>query len=426
MTELMLFVMILLLLMGFPMKMPLISAAVLGFIVYMPNLSLQIIIQQMIGGVKPGALIAIPMFILAADIITRGHSADRLIDVVMRFMGHIRGGLAISVTAACALFGAVCGSTQATVVAVGGAMRPRMLKAGYKDSFAIGLIVNAADLAYLIPPSIGMIIYGVVSGTSISELFIAGIGPGLLIVALFSLYCMWYAKRHNIPIEPKADWSARWLAVRRAVWPTGFPLIIVGGIYGGVFSPTEAAAVCVLYALILEAFVFKSIRLRDLPDIALSTGAITSVVFILIAAGAAFSWTLSFAQVPQTILAAIGLKDASPLMTLLVINLAFFIGCMFVDSIVVILILVPIFAPLIKATGLDPVLVGVLITLQVAIGAATPPFGCNLFTAIAVFRRPFMEVVRGVPPFLFILLVVTGLLVFFPQIALFLRDVAFR
>jgi tripartite ATP-independent transporter DctM subunit len=426
MTELMLFMMILLLLMGFPMKMPLISAAVLGFIVYMPNLSLQIIIQQMIGGVKPGALIAIPMFILAADVITRGHSADRLIDVVMRFMGHIRGGLAISVTAACALFGAVCGSTQATVVAVGGAMRPRMLKAGYKDSFAIGLIVNAADLAYLIPPSIGMIIYGVVSGTSISELFIAGIGPGLLIVALFSLYCMWYAKRHNIPVEPKADWSARWLAVRRAVWPTGFPLIIVGGIYGGVFSPTEAAAVCVLYALILEAFVFKSIRLRDLPDIALSTGAITSVVFILIAAGAAFSWTLSFAQVPQTILAAIGLKDASPLMTLLVINLAFFIGCMFVDSIVVILILVPIFAPLIKATGLDPVLVGVLITLQVAVGAATPPFGCNLFTAIAVFRRPFMEVVRGVPPFLFILLVVTGLLVFFPQIALFLRDVAFR
>ncbi len=426
MTELMLFVMILLLLMGFPMKMPLISAAVLGFLVYMPNLSLQILIQQMIGGVKPGALIAIPMFILAADIITRGHSADRLIDVVMRFMGHIRGGLAISVTAACALFGAVCGSTQATVVAVGGAMRPRMLKAGYKDSFAIGLIVNAADLAYLIPPSIGMIIYGVVSGTSISELFIAGIGPGLLIVALFSLYCMWYAKRHNIPVEPKADWSARWLAVRRAVWPTGFPLIIVGGIYGGIFSPTEAAAVCVLYALILEAFVFKSIRLRDLPDIALSTGAITSVVFILIAAGAAFSWTLSFAQVPQTILAAIGLKDASPLMTLMVINFAFFIGCMFVDSIVVILILVPIFAPLIKATGLDPVLVGVLITLQVAIGAATPPFGCNLFTAIAVFRRPFMEVVRGVPPFLFILLVVTGLLVFFPQIALFLRDVAFR
>ena len=426
MTELMLIVMIVLLLAGFPMKMPLISAAVLGFLVYFPEMNLQILIQQMIGGVKPAALIAVPMFILAADIITRGHSANRLIDVVMSFMGHIKGGLAISVTSACALFGAVCGSTQATVVAIGGAMRPRMLKSGYNDSFAIGLIVNAADLAYLIPPSIGMIIYGVVSGTSISQLFIAGIVPGLLIVALFSAYCMWYAIRHDIPVLPKTDWGERFRSVRRAVWPMGFPLIIVGGIYGGVFSPTEAAAICVLYAAILEALVFRSIRLRDLPDIALSTGAITSVVFILIAAGAAFSWTLSFAQVPQTIIAALGLGEAGPLTVLLAINIAFFVGCMFVDSIVVILILVPIFAPMIKATGLDPVLVGVLITLQVAIGAATPPFGCNLFTAIAVFRRPFVDVVRGVPPFLIILLIVTGLLVVFPQIALFLPELAYR
>ncbi|WP_343564512.1 TRAP transporter large permease [Kiloniella sp. b19] len=426
MTELMLTVMIILLLMGFPMKMPLLSAAVLGFLIYLPNLSLQTVIQQMIGGVKPSALVAIPMFILAADIITRGLSADRLIDVVMRFMGHIRGGLAISVTAACALFGAVCGSTQATVVAIGGAMRPRMLKDGYKDSFTIGLIVNAADLAYLIPPSIGMIIYGVISGTSISELFIAGIGPGLLIVALFSLYSMWYAHKHQIPVHARASWTERLTALRRALWPAGFPVIIMGGIYGGVFSPTEAAAICVLYAVVLEVFVFRSISLRDIPDIALSTGAITSVVFILIAAGAAFSWTLSYAQVPQAIIEAIGLDGSSPLTILLAINIAFFLGCMFVDSIVVILILVPIFAPLIQQTGLDPVLVGVLITLQVAIGAATPPFGCNLFTAIAVFRRPFMDVVRGVPPFLLILLAVTALLVFFPPLALFLRDLAFR
>ena len=180
------------------------------------------------------------------------------------------------------------------------------------------------------------------------------------------------------------------------------------------------------YAVILEVIIFKSVRLSDLPDIALSTGAITSVVFILIAAGAAFSWTLSFAQIPQAIIQALRLEDAGPLMTLVAINLAFFIGCMFVDSIVVILILVPIFAPMIKSAGLDPVLVGVLITLQVAIGAATPPFGCNLFTAIAVFKRPFADVVRGVPPFLFILILVTGLIVAFPQIALFLPELAYR
>ena len=305
-------------------------------------------------------------------------------------------------------------------------MRPRMLKSGYKDSFTIGLIVNAADLAYLIPPSIGMIIYGVVSGTSISQLFIAGIVPGLLIVVLFSAYCMVYAYRHDIPVLPREGWGQRFTAMRRALWPMGFPAIIVGGIYGGVFSPTEAAAICVLYAAVLEVVIFRSVKLRDLWDIALSTGAITSVVFILIAAGAAFSWTLSFAQVPQQIIASLGLNEAGPLMVLLAVNIAFFVGCMFVDSIVVILILVPIFAPMIKAAGLDPVLVGVLITLQVAIGAATPPFGCNLFTAIAVFRRPFVEVVRGVPPFLVILLFVTVLLVAFPQIALFLPELAYR
>jgi len=426
MTLMMIFVMCLLLLAGFPMMMPLLAATVCAFWFYLPNLSMQQIVQQMIGGVKPSALVAVPMFIFAADIITRGHSADRLVDLVMRFMGHLRGGLAISMTSACALFGAVCGSTQATVVAVGGAMRPRMLRAGYRDDFTIGLIVNAADLAYLIPPSIGMIVYGVLSGTSIAELFIAGIGPGLLIVVLFSVWCWVVARREGLAVEPRANWAQRLAAIRRALWPLGFPALVIGGIYGGIFSPTEAAAVCVLYATMLELVVFRSIALKDLWHIALSTGMMTSVVFILIATGAAFSWTISYAQVPQQILATIGLADAGPWKVLLVINFAFFLGCMFVDSLVVMLILVPIFAPLVAATGLDPVLVGILVTLQVAIGGATPPFGCNLFTAIAVFRRPFIEVVRGVPPFLGILALVAALLCVFPWIALGLRDLTFR
>ena len=426
MTLMMIAVMCLLLLAGYPMMMPLLAATVLAFWLYLPDLAMQQIVQQMIGGVKPSALVAVPMFILAADIITRGQSADRLVDLVMRFMGHLRGGLAISVTSACALFGAVCGSTQATVVAVGGAMRPRMLRAGYRDDFTIGLIVNAADLAYLIPPSIGMIVYGVLSGTSISELFIAGIGPGLLVVVLFSVWCWYVARKEGLPVERRATWAERFHAARRALWPLGFPALVVGGIYGGIFSPTEAAAICVLYATLLELLIFRSIGLKDLWNIALSTGMMTSVVFILIATGAAFSWTISYAQVPQQILAAIGLEGAGPMKVLLVINLAFFIGCMFVDSLVVMLILVPIFAPMVAATGLDPVLVGILVTLQVAIGAATPPFGCNLFTAVAVFRRPFVDVVRGVPPFLLILLLVAVLLSLFPWISLGLRDLAFR
>ncbi|SET43085.1 TRAP transporter large permease [Paracoccus homiensis] len=418
--------MIVLLLLGFPMMIPLIAGSLIGFVGLFGGFGqLDTMVQQILGGIRPASLIAVPMFIFAADIMTRGQSATRLIDLVMAFVGHLKGGLAVSTATACTLFGAVSGSTQATVVAVGGPLRPRMLKAGYKDSFILALIVNASDIAFLIPPSIGMIIYGVVSGTSISELFIAGIGPGLLILLMFSIYSYIYAVRNNVPVEEKATWAERGAAVRRALWPLGFPAIIIGGIYGGIFSPTEAAAACVLYALFLEMVVFREMSMKQLYSTAKSTGLITAVVFILVGAGAAFSYVISFAQIPQQILAGIGINEMGQYGVLFTISIAFFIGCMFVDPIVVILIFVPIFAPVVSSVGLDPVLVGTIITLQVAIGSATPPFGCDIFTAIAVFKRPYVEVIKGTPPFIFMLLSVSVLLIFFPQIALFLRDLAF-
>lgn len=420
-------IMIVLLLLGFPMMIPLIVGAFVGFFMLFGGFGqLETMVQQILAGIRPASLIAVPMFIFAADIMTRGRSATRLIDLVMAFVGHLRGGLAVSTATACTMFGAVSGSTQATVVAVGTPLRPRMLKAGYKDSFVLALIVNASDIAFLIPPSIGMIIYGVVSSTSIAELFIAGIGPGLLILLLFSIYSVVYAIRNNVPTEPRTPWGERLRAARLALWPLGFPAIIIGGIYGGVFSPTEAAAVCVLYALILELVIFRSLGFGDVYATAKSTGLVTAVVFILVGAGAAFSWVISFAQIPQAILGAVGVADMGPIGVLFVISIAFFIGCMFVDPIVVILVLVPIFAPVVRSVGLDPVLVGTIITLQVAIGSATPPFGCDIFTAIAVFKRPYIEVVRGTPPFIVILLGVSVALIFFPQIALFLRDLAFH
>ena len=425
MATAMLSTMVVLLLLGFPMMVPLLMATLVGFFFFLP-IGPEIMVQQMIAGIRPAALVAVPMFILAADIITKGHSADRLIDMVMRFVGHMRGGLGVATATSCTLFGAVSGSTQATVVAVGGPLRPRMLKAGYSDSFTLALIINSSDIAMLIPPSIAMIIYGVVSGTSISELFIAGVGPGLLILFLFSIYAVIYARMHNLETEPKSTWRERGQAMVAAIWPLGFPLIVVGGIYGGIFSPTEAASVCVGYALLLEMVIFRSLKLSDIFDIAKSTGLITAVVFILVAAGAAFSWVISFQQIPQMLLGAIGLTEAGPVGVLIAISIAFFVGCMFVDPIVVILVLVPIFSPLVSGLGLDPVLVGVIITLQVAIGSATPPFGCDIFTAIAIFKRPYIEVIRGTPPFIFILLLVSALLIAWPPLALFLRDLAFR
>ncbi|MCE0759016.1 TRAP transporter large permease [Marinobacter sp. G11] len=427
MATMMMIIMIGLLLLGFPMMIPLITAAVFGFVMMFDGFGqMGTFVQQMMGGIRPASLIAVPMFILAADIMTRGQSADRLINMVMSFIGHVKGGLAISTATSCTLFGAVSGSTQATVVAVGSPLRPKMLKAGYSDPFTLALIINASDIAFLIPPSIGMIIYGVISETSIAELFIAGIGPGLLILFMFSLYCLFYAYKNNVPTEPKASWKERALSVRDALWPLMFPVIIVGGIYGGIFSPTEAAAVCVLYAFLLEFVIFRSLKLTDVYRIAKSTGLITAVVFILVAVGNGFSWIISFAQIPQSILEAVGVNDAGPVGVLIAICVAFFIACMFVDPIVVILVLTPIFAPAIQATGLDPVLVGVLITLQVAIGSATPPFGCDIFTAIAIFKRPYLEVIKGTPPFIFMLVAAAGLIIAFPDIALFLRDLAYR
>ncbi|MGP2656122.1 TRAP transporter large permease [Malaciobacter sp. WC5094] len=419
-------VMVILLFLSFPMVVPLTIATMIGFL-HFSDLPLQNIIQQMITGITPNALIAIPMFIFAADIMTRGHTANRLLDLIEVFIGHYRGGLPITTCLACTLFGSVSGSTQATVVSVGTIMRPKLLKAGYKDSFILGLIINASDIAWLIPPSIGLILFGVLANANIAELFIAGIGPGIVLAGLFSVYCYIYSIVHqdSIALAPKIDWKGRFKAVKKAILPLGFPVLIVGGIYSGAFTPTEAAAFSVLYAIILEVIIYKKLGINDLIDSSLSTGLITAVVFILVGAGQAFSWYISFEMIPQELLGALDLENASPEFILFVISLAFVIGCMFVDSIVVLLVLTPVFMPIIDSSGIDPVLVGVVITLQMAIGSATPPFGCDIFTAIAVFKKSYMQVISGILPFFLILVLMSAILIFFPDTALFLRDLAF-
>lgn len=420
-------VMIILLFMSFPMVVPLAVGALIG-LVHFSGTDPQVIIQQMVTGISPNALIAVPMFILAADIMTRGHTAHNLLSLIQAFVGHMRGGLPITTCISCTLFGSVSGSTQATVVSVGQIMRPKLLQAGYKDSFVMALIINASDIAFLIPPSIGLILYGTLANASVGELFIAGIGPGLLLALMFSAYCYLYSIKHgdSIALVGKTDWAQKLEALKKSILPLGFPVLIVGGIYSGIMTPTEAASFAVLYAVLVECVIYRQLKVRDLMDSALSTGLITAVVFILVGIGQAFSWYISFEQIPQELLAPLSLEDASPEFVLFVIALAFFVGCMFVDSLVVLLILTPIFMPIVHGVGLDPVLVGVMVTLQMAIGSATPPFGCDIFTAIAIFNRPYMDVIRGTLPFILILFAMTAMLIFFPGIALLLRDLAFN
>ncbi|MEZ9579201.1 MULTISPECIES: TRAP transporter large permease [unclassified Vibrio] len=420
-------VMVILLFLSFPMIVPLAVGALIGLI-HFSQVEPGVLIQQMVTGISPNALIAVPMFILAADIMTRGHTAYNLLGLIQAFVGHLRGGLPITTCISCTLFGSVSGSTQATVVSVGQIMRPKLLQAGYKDSFVMALIINASDIAFLIPPSIGLILYGTLANASVGELFIAGIGPGLVLASLFSLYSYAYSVKHSdtISLVEKANTAERIEAIKKAILPLGFPALIIGGIYSGVVTPTEAASFAVLYAIIVECIFYRKLGVKDICDAALNTGLITAVVFVLVGVGQAFSWYISFEQIPQELLAPLNLEDASPEYILFVIALTFFVGCMFVDSLVVLLILTPIFMPIVNAAGIDPILVGVMVTLQMAIGSATPPFGCDIFTAIAIFERPYMEVIRGTLPFFLILILMSALLIFFPSIALLPRDILFN
>lgn len=425
MLILMLSIMIALLFIGFPMMVPVIVGPIVVLKASFAGIDVSLLIQQMISGVRMMSLIAIPLFIFAAGIMTRGTSANRLIDMVLSFIQHVRGGTAIATSGACTLFGSISGSTQATVVAMGQPLLPRLMKSGYSSSHAMALIINASDIALLIPPSIGMILYGVVTGNSVGELFIAGLGPGLLIFVLFALFSYCYSVVKKLPTEPKTSWAQRLTATKRAFPCLGFPVLVIGGIYTGLFSPNEAAGASILYAVILEVLVYKSVKWREIPDIALETGIVTSVVFILIAMGSAFSWLVTFARIPNEILPIVFGENPSQLYTLFMITIAYFMACMFIDNLVVIMVLTPVLYPIAMQAGIDPIALGVIVTLQAAVGSATPPFGCDIFTAIAIFRRPYWEVIRATPPFIFILMGTTVLLIFFPEIGLYLRDVAY-
>jgi tripartite ATP-independent transporter DctM subunit len=286
------------------------------------------------------------------------------------------------------------------------------------------LIINSSDIAFLIPPSIGFIVYGVATSTSIGMLFLAGVFPGLMLLVMFSIYCYIYSRIKRVGVLPRATWAERKEAIKQGLPVMGFPVIIVGGIYAGYFSPTEAAAASVFYALFLEMIVYRSLTWNRIVDSFLQTGVITGVVFILVGAGQAFSWMIGFMQIPQQLLPPLFGTDPSMLRVIIIVVATYFVACMFVDPIVAIFILSPIFQPYVVSAGVEPILLGTLVTLQAAIGSATPPFGCDIFTAQLIFRRPYVEVIGHALPFLLILILATVILIVFPQIALFLPNLA--
>lgn len=418
-------VLIVSLILGIPMAIGLALAGLITISIEFPGMNLVMAMQQMYTGLNSFTLLAVPMFILGAEIMCAGECAGRLLRFIRSLFGHLKGGTAITSIGACTLFGAVSGSTQATFVAIGRPMMNELRRQGYDDSHSCGLLMSSATIALLIPPSISMVIYCVVANCSVGELFIAGIGPGLLFCILFMIYEGIYAMKKGVATEPRASAKVIWKAFVDALIPLGFPLIILGGIYAGIFSPTESAAVSCAYAFIVEYFIFRSIKLRHLVKSLINVGVVTAACFILVGTGQILSWVLSYAAIPQTMASGVASMSLSARQFMVLVSAVFFVGCMFMDSIPLNYVLVPIFAPIGASLGIDPIHLGLLVVVQTAIGCVTPPFGYNIFTAMAIFDLPYTTVIRRIWPYIGICIIGTILLILFPEITLFLRDSAF-
>lgn len=376
--------------------------------------------QRILGGVNHSTLLAIPFFLFAAEIMARGHIARHLTTMVKGFLGHRPGGMGYSTIAGSAAFGSVSGSAPATVAAMGRIMYPELRKAGYGDKISLGLIVSSAESALLIPPSITLIIYGWLTGTSITGLFAGGLVIGIFLSLAFAAYVMVEGKLSGRRGSAPMPWADRMRAVRAAVWALGLPVIILGGIYSGTFTPTEAAAVSVIYAILVECLVYREMRLRDVYTIAGQAAITTSVIFVLLAMGSLVSYFITLAQVPGLVITFMQTIEANWIVFLIVVNVVFLIAGMFIDPNSALLVLVPAFYPVALAFGIDPVHFGLIVCLNICIGMITPPFGLDIFVASSTLNKPVSAVIAGVWPFVGINIGTLIVVTYVPDLSTFL------
>lgn len=405
---------ILLLVIGVPVFMALLIPSFIAMNQFFPNQSLDILIQQMIGGVNTYSLLAIPFFMFAADVISQGQIGQRLINLANKLVGHFRGGLAMATVVTCMFFGAISGAGSAAVVAIGGIVYPLMVEKGYSKTFTIGLILASSSLAMLIPPGIGMILYSTINpSSSIRQMFAGGMVIGLMTGVAFMIYSFYYAMKHDIPREKYAGLKEILKALKSAIWSLGLPVIVLSGIYLGVTTITEAAAIAVAYAVFIETAIYRSLKVRDLYKIALKSGAIIAMLLILIAAGKAMSYLMTIAGLPHVISQLFG--DYSMLVVLLIVNLVFLIVGMFIDPNSAIIIITPLILPIAAVFGVDPVHLGLIIVFNLSIGMITPPFGLNIFIAQGTFKYPYLKILPGLFPFIAIVLVILLVITYIPS-----------
>ncbi len=409
---------VVLLLLGFPIFLVLLSGVTVALVFYM-KVPLAALHQNLFGAIDAYALLAIPFFIYAGELMGRGSVAKRLVDFVHAGVGPVRGSLGVTTVGASAIFGAISGASAATVATIGKVMLPAMRGAGYPEKFTAGLITSVGAIDIIIPPSIPMIVYGMAAEESVPRLYAAGILPGLLLSAMLAAYVVWFARRNGIGAGERFQLSVFLRAAGRGVWALGAPFIILGGIYGGVFSPTEAAAVACVYSAFVTRFIYRELGWREIVEAAATTTIFTGQVLLIVACASVFAWLLTVNQVPATMVVWLDSLHISAWMLLAAINVGLLVVGCFLDPLSAILLLTPLLVPLVKAAGIDTVHFGIVVTVNLAIGLFHPPFGMNIFVAQSVLGLQLGVIYRGIIPFLLIYLVALMMITYIPEISLF-------
>lgn len=399
----------------------------LGSLYFIGDGMLTEMIADMFNAVNKDVLLAIPFFLIAGQLMTHGTIAKRLIEFAKSIVGWMPGGLAVTAIFACLFFAAISGSSPVTVIAIGTMMYPALIKENYKENFSVGLLTSAGSLGILIPPSIPMIIYAIVVSTSahvisVADLFIAGIVPGLLIGLLLMVYSVITQKEHTA--EAKISFSSKQFRIsfKNGILALLLPIIILGGIYSGFFTPTEAAAIAAVYAFIVEVFIHKDIKIKKLPEIIIQSTSMMGTLFLIIVVAISFNQFLALERIPYQ--AAVWMNNivSSPLMFLIVVNIFLLIlGC-FMDIMSAILIVGPILGPMAIEFGIDPIHFAIIFIVNMEIGYLTPPMGINLFVASSIFEKKIGYVIKSTLPFTLILLFALILISYIPGISLFLVE----
>lgn len=409
-----------LLFLSVPISFVLILSTIAYILAMGGDVSWLLVPSRIVRGMDSFLLMCLPFFVLAGNLMNNGGITERLIKLAQAFVGHIRGGLAMVDVMVCAFFGAVSGSAVAATSAVGSVMIPSLQKEGYPADFSAGLTAVASTMAPVIPPSLAFVLYGAVSRVPIGDLFVAGIFPGILMAfALMSVVYV-YAKRDNYPRLPRTSWKERMQAVKESILCLILPVFILGGITSGIFTPTEAAAMAAMYAFVLSMFIYKTIAWRQLPKILLESAIDSGSVMLLVGTCYAFGWVLTNERVALRLTEALLAMDVSLWLKLLMINFSLLIVGMFMDSAPAIMLVGPILAPALAKMGVDPIVAGMIVCMNLTIGLATPPVGVCLFSATNISRVPFEKVSKSALPFLGAVIAVLMVVTYIPWVSLFL------